>query len=353
MSSVGSETEPSLPRDHDASTSEQSVVPCYSARSLLPFARLLERCADIPAPLRARLIALDVDERIPIATVHGWLTAAVALTHDLNLGLAAAREINVGDYGVVEYAARSARTWGDACLVAGRYIRLLNDALQCSLHSDGERAYIQLENSVPLPRAAADFQSAAFHLTASHFWPSGATPDIEVWFSHVQPHDIEPYQRTFAGAVLCFGAPFNGFAMPKHYLSQPVERADPKLHALIRKHADTLLAKLPGAETVATRVRNLLVRELAGGSPSVTQIARQLPMGERMLARRLSQEGTSFKELIDDLRRRLALDYVAGSDVPLTEVALRLNFSQTPAFYRAFKRWTGETPREYRRAHRG
>jgi AraC-like DNA-binding protein len=138
----------------------------------------------------------------------------------------------------------------------------------------------------------------------------------------------------------------------KSYLSQSVASADPSLHALIRQHADALLAELPHVQSVTARVRELITKELAGGNPIAANIARQMPMGARTLGRRLEGEGTTFKELLDDMRRRLALGYVAGSLLPLSEIAFLLGFSQTAAFHRAFKRWTGQTPLEYRRAHR-
>ena len=71
------------------------------------------------------------------------------------------------------------------------------------------------------------------------------------------------------------------------------------------------------------------------------------------LARKLEDEGATFKELLDDLRRRMALRYVLASDIDLSEITFLLGFSQVPAFHRAFKRWTGRTPLEYRKARRG
>jgi AraC-like DNA-binding protein len=85
----------------------------------------------------------------------------------------------------------------------------------------------------------------------------------------------------------------------------------------------------------------------------VANIARQLHISPRTLGRKLEHEGTNFKELLDDLRRRLALSYVGGHDLGLAEIAFLLGFSQSAAFHRAFKRWTGVTPLEYRRARRG
>lgn len=87
-------------------------------------------------------------------------------------------------------------------------------------------------------------------------------------------------------------------------------------------------------------------------NPSVANIASLLHVSPRTLGRRLGHEGTTFKELLADLRRQLALRYVGSSDLGLAEIAFLLGFSQSAAFHRAFKRWTSQTPLEYRRMRR-
>lgn len=322
--------------------------PSYSVRLLLPFARLLRGDPRVPAELIDPLDAMDPDDRVPISAVHELLEGAIVLTQDPDLGLKAAREIRMGDYGAVEYAARSAQTWGEATAVVGRYMRLLNGALEVSVREQGEHALIQLNSAVALPRAAADFQSAAFHVSDMHLWPPDFTPMFQVWFSHPEPENTEQYALTFAGGSLCFGKPWNGFVVPREYLSYAVPSADPQLHSLIRKHADMMLAELPRAQSLTERVRDLLAKELGGGTPTARQIARKVAMSERSLARYLHEEGTSFSALLEDLRRRMALRYVRNSELSFSEITFLLGFSQAAAFYRAFRRWTGQTPREYR-----
>jgi AraC-like DNA-binding protein len=325
---------------------------CFSARLVLPFARLLSRYPGFPREPLAKLEAIDPDARLSVVAVHELLRGAVELTGDLDLGLKAAREISIGDYGALEYAARSAASWGEACSVVGRYLRLVNDTLRFSLRHDGDRAFIQLDSSVALPRAAADFQSGAFHVSASHCWPKGVIPEFEVWFTHPRPDDTREYERTFVGGVTRFDAPFNGFVLAKRYLELRPDSADPKLHALIRRHAEALMAELPKAQNLTEQVRDLIAKQLQGGTPAVENIARQLSMGTRTLGRRLEQEGTTFQALLDDLRRRLALSYVGASDLAFSEIAFLLGYSQSPTFHRAFRRWTSRTPLEYRRANR-
>ena len=110
-----------------------------------------------------------------------------------------------------------------------------------------------------------------------------------------------------------------------------------------------MLAELPRARPLTERVRSAILAELAGGNPSITVVAPRLHISPRTLERRLEREGTTFSTLLDDLRKRLALRYVASRDLELAEIAFLLGFSKTTAFHRAFKRWTGQTPLYYRR----
>lgn len=322
-------------------------------RLVRPFMLALRKYQDFPEHVLEPLARLDPDERLPVDTMHELMRGAIELSGDPDLGLKAAREIEMGDYGALEYVASSAPTWGDAIRAIGRYMPLVNDALDFVLEIRDGRAEVQLHSRVALPRAAADFQSAAFHVATLHRSAPDLGVDAQVWFTHERPKSIDEYERTFARSTLHFGKPFNGFVFDEQWLALPLSSADPKLHQVIRKHADLVLAELPRTESLTQKVRDLLARELAGGNPGAPEVARKLGMSARTLGRRLEEEGTTFKELADDVRRRLALRYVGGQDLGLSEVAFLLGFSQAPAFHRAFKRWTGRTPLEYRRAHRG
>jgi AraC-like DNA-binding protein len=318
-----------------------------------PYARLFRRYPKLPAVFSEPLEALDPDERIPIVPLLEGLRAAVQITGDEDLGLKAAREIALGDYGAIEFMVNSAPSLRVAIQLLGRYLPLINDALEFSLRVDGDSASVQLDSSVVLPRAAADFQSAAFYLATLRRGEHMVDPSYEAWFSHPRPDNVDEYQRTFAPGRLHFDAPWNGFVFDARRLDQPLTSADPQLHDVLRKYADVLLAELPKAESQTERVRALITQQLAEGEPSAERIARTLHMSRRTLARKLEQEGTSFKDLLDDTRRRTALRYVGGHDLSMTEIAFLLGFSQSAPFHRAFKRWTGQTPLEYRRAGPG
>ncbi|HMI94383.1 MAG TPA: AraC family transcriptional regulator ligand-binding domain-containing protein [Polyangiales bacterium] len=325
---------------------------CYSNRLIQQFARLLRTYPAMPPEALAGIETLEEDGRTPIATVHELLRGAILITGDEDIGLKAAELIEIGDYGALEYAASTAQTAGEAFTVIGRYMHLINDALTFSIRVEGEHAILSFENAVVMPRAAEDFELGAFFAAAR-----ARTADLrwqfEVRFVHEAPAHTAMYERVFtANATVRFAQAYAGFLFPREALTERLPTADPRLHAVMRSHADRLLQELPKVESLTARVREQLMN-LASGPATLADVASALHLSERTLARKLEHEGTSFKNLLEDLRRRLALRYVGDSDLAFSEIAFLLGFSQVAAFHRAFKRWTDQTPLEHRTGRRG
>jgi AraC-like DNA-binding protein len=295
------------------------------------------------------LLALDPDSRLPVSRAHDLLADAVERTKDPELGLKAGLYANESDYGVMHYAIRSAPTVEEAIRATQRFVRLLTDAMDYRLEVDENRAMVRLDSKVPLPRAAADYQASLTH--ALQLAPSAAMiPGLEWWFPHDRPNDTSVYERTLAPAGVRFSAPAFGYCFDAAFLKCPLPGADANLHQIVQKHAELLLAELPRSRNLTEAVRELIVKELASGQPTAASIAVRLRMNQRTLARRLQREGTTFSALFDDLRRGLALRYLLRNDTRISEVVFLLGFSEVATFYRAFRRWTGRTPVEYRRS---
>lgn len=325
--------------------------PCYSARLMLPFLQVLSQTQGFPTDALEKLQALDPDERIPVRQADELLTAAVQWTRDPLLGLKAGSLMSIGDCGAIDYAMRSAATVGDALAVAKRYMRFVNDALDLRVELDGERVVLRLEPRVPMPTPAIDFMMSSFYVTHTRSWLRDLAA-LECWLPVSAPANRSAYERVFAPARLRFAAPWSAFVFDRSELAQPLADADPKLHAVISKFVAQAVAELPAAHSLADKVRDMVSEELPHGEPTAAHVARRLHMSSRTLGRKLGAEGTTFTALFDDLRKRLALHYVCSDRLELAQVAFLLGFSEPTAFHRAFKRWTGQTPLEYRRAHR-
>ena len=288
----------------------------------------------------------DADARLPVGTVHEWLNAAIEKTRDPELGLKAGAMMTPGDAGVVDYVLSSAPTVAAAVDLTIRYMRLLNEAVDCRLEVDQHRAVLRLEPRIALPPAAEDFMLAGFY--NAHAWLR-AIPDLECWFMHAAPRRLNEYERVLGRTVCRFSAPCSAWAFSPVHLQQTLERADRNLHVIVRRLADSMLAELPNdSGQFSDRVRSLLARELSTPGLSTAWAARRLRMSVRTLARRLEVENTSFYSILDEVRHGRALRLIADERLALSEIAFVLGFAHVTSFHRAFRRWTGRTPAEYR-----
>jgi AraC-like DNA-binding protein len=324
-------------------------VPCYSARFIPPFAQVLSTYEGFAPESLNKLRAIDPACRIPAAVANDLAIRQVAMTGDPDLGLKAARAMPLGRAGPLDYAIHSAATVRESTAVADRYIRAYSDILNVRLDREDSRAILKFETTVPMPKPILDFTLGAWY--ANHIrTPLAEAPGLECWFTHRRPANTTEYERAFEGADLRFEAPSYGFAFDQEYLEAPLPCADAALHAVLCEHVQLALTLSTQQRTLSGRVREIASRELVDGDPTVFTVARQLHMSARTLARRLEREGTTFSALLDGLRQELAQRYVSHHELAFTEIAFRLGFSHVEAFYRAFRRWTGQTPLTYRRA---
>jgi AraC-like DNA-binding protein len=317
-------------------------------RLVAPFLAALTEHPSFPREGLEPLQRQDPDERIAIAHAHELLEQSVRFLRDPDLGLKAARRMELGDTGALDFALSTAPTMRAAIEVAIRYVALVNDGLELRLEQREGCAELSYHSHVVMPRAAADFMIGGFYQAHRSSWLE-KLPGLEVWFEHAAPASLDAYACSFPGIGVRFSAPWNGFVFDASVLDMPLPTADARLHTLVTRLAERLLSELPRARSVTDDVRRVLANELCHGKPDVVRVAQLMHMSARTLGRRLREEGTTFRELRDELRRQLALSYVANPDVGLGEVAFLLGFSDVAVFHRAFRRWTGKTPIQHRR----
>ena len=330
---------------------EQLDAPCYSARFLPGFALLLAGYESYPSTLLQRLKDINPSSRIPMNLAHDLAEDQVRRTGDAELGLKAARLTAFGSSGPLTYALHSAATVRQSIEIAQRYAHFFCDGLSIHLTVGRTQSVVRFESALPAPRAVADFAMSCWYRDRG-YRSAGPETKLECWFRWPKPEHADEYDRTFSRAIVRFDAPFDGFVFSSDYLEAPIPGADSALHVLFCQHLDQQMELLAQRQTFAGWIRNMAVRDLLHTTPSAQGVAKQLGISVRTLNRRLEREGTSFRNVLDKVRQELALRYVGTHDMPLGEVASRLSFSHPEAFYRAFRRWTGETPLAYRRARR-
>ena len=155
----------------------------------------------------------------------------------------------------------------------------------------------------------------------------------------------------FVGTKVEFGADRDEFALNLDARELPVIHADSYLNDLLLKYCEAALADRRGDNSqLRTRVENAISSVLPHGKVRVEDVARSLGMSKRTLARRLSDEGLNFTEILQQLRRDLAVRYLDDRRLHVSKIAWLLGFREVSAFTHAFKRWTGKTPSQIRTA---
>jgi AraC-like DNA-binding protein len=165
------------------------------------------------------------------------------------------------------------------------------------------------------------------------------------------PPNVAETARVFQASVR-HGRPYFGLTFEARWLQLPVVQNSQSLREFLQQAPANLLVKYRDKASVTERIRRLLRSHLRGDMPSLEEVGRVLGMTPQTLRRRLQEEGQGFQALKDNLRRDAAIEYLARPDMTLLDIADQLGFSEASTFHRAFKKWTGVAPGEYRHSHR-
>lgn len=289
---------------------------------------------------------LPRDARITMTEYAEALDRAATLGNDINLGLHVGESIRLLHYGVLGYVALSSETLGQALQHYRRYQALAAEIGQ-RIETHDERIRISwTPGGGPPHRHAAEANLAAW-IGFARWIVDQPLPLIEVEFRHAKPADTSEHLRIF-GCQPRFDRPRHALTLDVELLQQPLPQADQEMRVLMERHASKRLTRLNQGETLIERLRSFIQQQLASENIRLENAAAALNLGARALQRRLADEGHSFRELVDSVRREQAARYLDDPDIDLCEVALLLGFSEQSAFQRAFRRWYGDTPHALR-----
>jgi AraC-like DNA-binding protein len=254
--------------------------------------------------------------------------------------------------GLLAYIMRNSPNLGAAITNAMRYLRLHVDAAELSLAFAGPEVrlvYRLTDPSIPPSRHYNEVIMVCFLRFVRLGIDDGWAPH-EVQFCHGPPADVAPYQGLFGGPVR-FDQSDNAMLFDRQLLSRPLRTADHQLLAILEEHAGAVLAELPVADDdLIGRLRQFVLDALPHDGAALSAAARALGMSTRTLQRRLQARGIVYAGLVDDVRRRLSDKYLADANLSLGEIAYLLGYSESSAFNRAYRRWTGRTPSADRRS---
>lgn len=301
-------------------------------------------------------VLADADARLTFSRYSGAQRLAAEWTGDPALGLHLGERAPLAAYHMIGLLSAHCSTLRQAFAMLARYRRLLFDGAAPAMAEDGEQA--ELRYAFRYGRGPADRMGAEFTVAATvqigRMCLGRAAAPLEVAFEHPTPAHVEEYRRVL-GAPVRFDADATRIRFARALLDAPLLHANPDLCEVLAGEAERKLAGLASAP-LRDKVRALAVEEDAVGRAQrrpMEEVARRLALSERSLRRRLAEEGSSYAAVVEEAIAELARRRLRDLGTPIKRVADQLGFSEASAFHRAFKRWTGMTPQEYRRERPG
>ena len=314
----------------------------------------LERRGIDPGPLLKQAgipgTALSESNRVPVVEQIEFLQLVSHAVADDWIGLTLAADFDLRKMGVLYYVAASSHLFGDAVQRLERYVRVGNEALVVRIKK-GKVCSVGLSyTGVPrhLDRHQMELLALAFlrlcrQLVGRKFMP------VAVRFVHHRSGDLREMTRHFGDCVE-FDAGADEMCFEPGLLDIPLVSGDPFLNELMLKSCEEAMAgRLSNVSPLRTLVENTIAPLLPHAEVSTRAVAQRIGLSERTLSRRLQEEGVTFGEILDDLRRDLAVRHLEERGLPVSQIAWLLGFHGPSSFSHACRRWTGKSPVQFRR----
>lgn len=317
-------------------------------------AHLRERGHD-PAALITRYglpptVESDPMTVLPVARLHALLDEAAQVAGDPFLGLHVGERSGRDGASLLEFVCRGADDLRGALDRYLRFVATLNEALLVRLEPAGEGAVLRMAlpgHALALGRHGNEHWAATLLVIARRLTGAPCIPE-RLSFAHAAPKSVDEIVRITGCAALEFGADDNAITLGARLLALPLLPGEAPLASMLERYTAMAPPGRPRTSHFHGRLCEALRERLPGGEPSLATIARSLGMSARTLQRRLAEEALTFEGVISAVREDLAKLYVQQPELSVDEIAARLGYAQRSAFLRAFKRWTGTTPRRMR-----
>lgn len=271
-----------------------------------------------------------------------------------NLGLEVGRRYRISTFGIFGFACVSSSTLGEAISFALRFLELsFTFCIPAARWQPGEFVARIHDERVPVDvrRFLVERDVTAMHQVLSDLL-GHRVELLRADFDFPAPSDLGLYTEIY-GLEPHFGQPYTAFRLDPAMLEQPLPQANEHTWAMCLAQCRDLVERRRARTGIAAEVRGLLVPR--GGldgfaaPPGIDSVARDLNMSTRTLRRHLDAAGTSYRQLLDEVRRALAEEMLTATPLSVSDVAIRLGYAEASTFIHAFKRWTGTTPSVYRR----
>ncbi len=289
----------------------------------------------------------EQDTRVSLAAYNRLWDKSRELLEDPAIGLHVGECVDSRRMGVIGHIVFNNRTLGQALRQYERLSALVNEGVVTSVHVEADEAIIEYDCDGNLYHPSNMERLLALAVTRARKYVSEKIYLTRVGFSHSAPPYKEEYERIFQCPV-SFDQPNCLLAFNSEFLEFELPHRNPYLHQALTRQVEALLQKVSLRRSISHKVKGIVARRLSRGDIDAGRIAEKLNMSRHTLYRKLKQENQSFQDLVEQVRRERALEYLQKGKYSLSEIAFLLGFSELSAFSRAFKRWTGESPAHYR-----
>ena len=288
----------------------------------------------------------DPMSRLPIATLTRLYRACVDVTNNPYFGLTVARHVHISNLHALGYALAASATLMDFCRRLERYFRLVSQAAKVSVAEAEGMIFLRFEYQVEVSGETEDAFFSFLVLTMRLLYKRGFNP-VRVEFHRPMPREgAQPYEALMRAPV-SFSHADGLLVFDKAELEQPLDGSCPELAQVNDTIVLGYLARLDKSDVI-TGVTQKIIEFLPDGDCSRDKVAKALCLSPTTLQLKLSQRGTHFQQLLDDTRKELACSYLQQAARSVTEITFLLGFTDTSNFTRAFKRWTGVSPTDFR-----
>jgi AraC-like DNA-binding protein len=288
-------------------------------------------------------------DRWPVDHITRLWRAAARATGDPGFGLKAGSLVGPASFNVVGYLLQSVPTLRQAIAAVQKYQRLISDGGRLQMIVGPQASWLVYHpRQGELPFSPHQIEAVLAAAVALARWTTGSfSRPLRVQFSQPALGPLAGYHAVFQCPVE-FDQAFSGVLIDNAVLDAPLPQADAQLARLHQQYAAARLAALSPPEALVEQLRRWIDSQLQGQVPTRSRAAQALGLTPRTLARRMQQQGLDFSGLVDQARRDAAMSAVAESTRALADIGQSLGFAEPSTFWRAFKRWTGMTPLQWR-----
>jgi AraC-like DNA-binding protein len=288
------------------------------------------------------------DTRLPIETYLLIQDQAAEYVNDPYFGLHMGEFFKPGSWSILGYMMMNCRTLGEAIEKSGRYSRIIGNLIEAR----SEPGFNKVKAVFFTPPHAPEMSRHCFEATFSssirmmRSLTGAQINPLEVTFIYSEPASRSEYERIFQCPVR-FGQKHNSIRMAMSVAGTPILMPNPDLLEYFEKYAQEFLAEMERKDEHTRAVTRIILSKLDDEALSINKVAREMAVSVRTLQKRLEEEGVVFSDLYKDIRQRLAQKYLR-ENYTVEQITYLLGFSEPSVFRKAFKKWSGVTPREYR-----